>query len=179
MKWEMVMMKSLLFLSLFIIIAAFISGCVAFQTGISTSTYLDSTTSLDKLRIYEYKYDEVFKAAFNAAQKSGLWVIAADKNMGAILAEKHIGSYTSGWHEYYDIYLKEKDEKTIVQVKYQYAREGLPFVPLSTSQSVNDTSFTMATWSSSSAKINNVFTEIEHELGIKDIWGIRGLQWWY
>jgi hypothetical protein len=173
------MMKSSVFLGLFIIIAIVISGCVAFQTGVGTSTYLDTTTSLDKCRVYEYKYDEVFNAAFNAARKSGFRVSVTDKNMGAILAEKHIGAYTDGWHESYGIYLKEKNDETVVQVKYKYGREGLPFVPLSTSQSAHDTSFTTATWNSSSAKINDVFTKIEDELGIKDIWGVRGLRWWY
>ena len=172
------MMKGPMFLSLFIAIAVAISGCVAFKTGISTSTYLDTTTSLDKRRTYEYKYDDVFNAAFNAARKSGLWVSVADKNMGAILAEKHIGAYTSGWHESYGIYLKDEDNQTVVQVKYKYAREGLPFVPLSTSQSVSDASFTMVTWNSSSAKINDMFTKIERELDIKDIWGVRGLSWY-
>ncbi|HIE28118.1 TPA: hypothetical protein EYP66_12600 [Candidatus Poribacteria bacterium] len=172
------MMRSPVFLSLFIMIAIVISGCVAFQTGISTSTYLDTTTSFDKRRTYEYRYDDVFEAAFNAAQKSGLWISVADKKMGAIHAEKHIGAYTSGWHEFYGIYLKEEKEQTVVQVKYKYAREGLPFVPLSTKQSVHDTSFTMVTWNSSSAKINDVFTKIERELGIKDIWGVRGLGWY-
>jgi hypothetical protein len=178
MKQEVVMMKGPVFLSLFIAIAVVISGCVAFKTGINTSTYLDTTTSLDKCRTYEYKYDEVFNAAFNAARKSGLWVSVADKKMGAILAEKHIGAYTSGWHESYGIYLEEENNETVVQVKYKYAREGLLFVPLSTSQSVHDTSFTMATWNSSSAKVNDMFTKIEHELGIKDIWGVRGLLWY-
>ncbi|MBM3236540.1 hypothetical protein FJZ31_09610 [Candidatus Poribacteria bacterium] len=172
------MMKRPVFLSLFLAIAVVISGCVAFKTGINTSTYLDTTTSLDKRRTYEYKYDEVFNAAFNAARKSGLWVSVADKKMGAILAEKHIGAYTNGWHESYGIYLKEENNETVVQVKYKYAREGLPYVPLSTSQSVHDTSFTMATWNSSSGKVNDMFTKIEHELGIKDIWGVRGLLWY-
>ena len=171
-------MKSLVLLSHFIVIAVVISGCVAFKTGISTSTYFDTTTSLDKRRTYEYRYDDVFNAAFSAARKSGLWVSVADKNMGAILAEKHIGAYTSGWHESYGIYLKEEENQTVVQVKYKYARGGLSFVPLSTSQSVHDTSFTMVTWNSSSAKINDVFTKIERELGIKDIWGVRGLCWY-
>ncbi|MFQ6040798.1 MAG: DUF3568 family protein [Candidatus Poribacteria bacterium] len=172
------MMKSLVFLSLFIAIAVVISGCVAFKTGIGASTYLDTTTSLDKRRTYEYKYDDVFKAAFNAARESGLWVSSADKNMGAILAEKHIGAYTSGWHESYGIYLKEEDNQTVVQVKYKYTREGLPYVPLSNSLSVHDTSFTMAPLNSSSAKVNDMFAKIESELGIKDIWGIRGLPWY-
>ena len=172
------MMKSPVFLSLFIAIAVVISGCVAFKTGINTSPYLDTTTSLDEHRTYEYKYDEVFNAAFNAAQKSGLWVCVADKKMGAILAEKHIGAYTSGWHESYGIYLKEENNETVVQVEYKYAREGLPFVPLSTSLSVHDTSFTMVTWTSSFAKVNDIFAQIERELGIKDIWGIRGFSWY-
>jgi len=178
MKREVVMMKSPVLLSLFIAIAVVISGCVAFQTGIGASNYLDTTTSFDKRRTYEYKYDEVFNAAFNAARKSGLWVSVADKKMGAIHAEKHIGAYTSGWHESYGIYLKEENDQTVVQIKYKYTREGLPFVPLSTSQSVQDASFTKVTWYSSSAKINGVFAKIECELGIKDIWGIRGLSWY-
>jgi len=168
---EVIFMKKLVFFSIFAIIA--LSGCVAFQTGLSTSDYVGSVAALDKCRTYEYEFEPVFKAAFNAARKAKLRVRVADKGMKAIRAEKHIGAYTSGWRDAYSIFFKEDGKNTLVQVKYTPVREGLPFSPISVQRT--GASSAGVDWQSASMKVNQIFENIQKELGIRDILGTKGL----
>jgi len=170
---EMIFMRKLVFFSIVATIA--LSGCVAFQTGLSTSDYVGATTALDKCRTYEHGFEQVFKAAFNAARKAGLRIKVADKGMKAIRAEKHIGAYTSGWRDAYSIFFKEEGKNTLVQVKYAPVREGLPFSSLSVQQTVQYASSAGVNWQSASMKVNQIFENIQKELGIRDILGVRGL----
>jgi len=166
----MILMRNLVFFSIFAILV--LPGCLAFHTGLSTSDYLGSAIALDKCRTYEYGFEQVFKAAFNAARKSGLNIRVADKGMKAIRAEKHIGAYTSGWQDSYGLFFKEKDGSTVVQVKYTPVREGSLFSPLSVRQTAQYASTPDMDWRSASRKVNRIFENIEKELGIRNIWGV-------
>lgn len=160
-------MRHLVFFSIFALIA--LPGCLAFHTGLSTTDYLGSVIALDKCRTYEYGFEQVFKATFNAARKTGLHIKVADKGLKAIRAEKRIGAYNSGWRDSYSLFFKEKDGKTVVQIKYTPAREGLPFSPMGVRQTVQYASSAEVDWRSASMKVNRIFENIEKELGISGV----------
>jgi hypothetical protein len=170
-------MKNLLLLSLLASLIA-ISGCCSFKTGLTTSDYTFPTTSLERHRTYEQKYDDVFDAAYNAARAMGLKVRVADRQMGAIIADKHIGAYNSRWHDNVGIFLKKTGEnETLVLVKYTPMREGSAFVPFDV-QTEHNAAFAAVSYKSGSMKVNKVFSNIEDNLDINDIWGVRGLASW-
>jgi hypothetical protein len=153
---------------LFILTTLSIIGC---RTGIRDSAYLSPATISSKQRHYEMGYETVFRAAYQAARKAGLRVAKADKQMGAIIASKHIGAYNSGWTERYAILLEAiGDYRTIVQVKCEPVREGAVYAPLSSVSSAQSTD-----WQTSTRKVNDLFDRIQKELGLNDIFGIRGL----
>jgi hypothetical protein len=138
---------------------------------------LSPSTALTKQRAYEIEYETVFKAAYQAARQTGLYVRNLDKEMGAILASKPIGAPSSGWADGYVIYLKpEGDNRTNVQVKYQPVREGAVYTPLSSPKSTQSFSFVRTDWQNSAMKVNSLFSQIQRELRIEDILGIRGLR---
>ena len=139
-------------------------------------SYIRPSTALTKQRHYNVKYDLVFTAVHQAIRERGLHVTKLDKRMGTIMASKQIGAYGSGWADGYVILLKAKEEnRTLVQVKYEPMREGAVYTPLSSRESVQSGTFVRTDWQNSTKKMNHLFDQIQRELGIQDIFGIRGL----
>ena len=144
--------------------------------GVWDSSFLSPSTALTRGRHYDTAYEVVFKAAYQAVRKIGLHVTKLDEEMGTIIASKPIGAYTSGWADRYVIFLKANgDDRTNVQVKYEPVREGAVYTPLSSRESVQSGAFVRTDWQTSAKKVNHLFDQIQRELGIKDIFGIRGL----
>lgn len=137
---------------------------------------LSPSTALTKQRHYDLAYETVFKAAHQAVRKTGLHIAKLDKEMGAILASKSIGAYRRGWAEGYVIFLKPIGEKrTLVQIKYEPVRDGAVYTPLSSPESAQSSTFVRTDWQNSTKKVNHLLDQIQRELGIEDLFGIRGL----
>ncbi|MCZ6677060.1 MAG: hypothetical protein O7E52_07395 [Candidatus Poribacteria bacterium] len=156
-------------------LAIILSG-IGCGKSIWDKSYLSPSTALTKQRHYEMEYETVFKAAYQAVRKTGLHVAKLDPQMGTILASRPIGAYSSGWADGYVIFVESsRDNRTLVQVKYQPVREGAVYTPLSSPESAQSSSFVRTDWQTSTRKVNHLFAQIQRELGIEDIFGIRGL----
>lgn len=170
------MKTSLAVFATFIIFSTFL-GC-AVPTDIDHSGPLSSTDSLDKTRRYNFGYDQVFEAAFNAISKSNLMLVKVDKKMGAIIATDQVGSYMNHWLDYYGVYIKEtKPAETSVQVKLINIRPGSTYALIGSASSPYAASFGRVPLESNLKKVNSIFTKIQSELGIEKKFTIRGLLW--